>query len=206
VLVSLLLSSLVLVLVSLLLCSFFPQEIRHPLCLSLCLPLCFPLCLRFVSNFVPGCVFHFVSHFVSTLFANLSLAFVSSVYPLLSSCWPPPGLCLPLCIPLRLQLCPALCLAAFCHFIPPPRLPSCHPLLSVSRALFLLFSRFVSSFVPHFVSNFVSRCVAHIVCLIASALRVKMWPRHGRYPEPSHFEIWNPHTFQCFLCPPETLD
>ena len=127
VLVSLLLTSLVPVLVSLLLCCFFPQEIRHPLCFSLCLPLCFPLCLQFVSNFVPDCVFHFVSHFVSTLFANLSLAFVSSVYPLLSSCWPPP-LCLPLCIPLRLHLCPALCLAAFCHFIPPPRLPSCHPL------------------------------------------------------------------------------
>ena len=156
------------------------------LCPWLCLSLCIPLCLHVVCQLVSGfCVFC-VSPFV------LLLA--------------PPALCLPLCIPLRLQLCPALCLAAFCHFIPPPRLPSCHPLLSVSRALFLLFSRFVSSFVPHFVSNFVSRCVAHIVCLIASALRVKMWPRHGRYPEPSHFEIWNPHTFQCFLCPPETLD
>ena len=201
VLVSLLLTSLVPVLVSLLLCCFFPQEIRHPLCFSLCLPLCFPLCLQFVSNFVPDCVFHFVSHFVSTLFANLSLAFVSSVYPLLSSCWPPPRFvshfvspCVSIFVPRFVsQLFATLSLHLVSHHVT--------HFVSFRVSRFVFFSRFVSSFVPHFVSNFVSRCVAHIVCLIASALRVKMWPRHGRYPEPSHFEIWNPHTIPMFSLP-----
>ena len=137
VLVSLLLTSLVPVLVSLLLCCFFPQEIRHPLCFSLCLPLCFPLCLQFVSNFVPDCVFHFVSHFVSTLFANLSLAFVSSVYPLLSSCWPPPALS-PTLYPLASPSLSRALSRSFLPLYPSTSSPIMSPTLSlsVSRALF----------------------------------------------------------------------
>ena len=188
VLVSLLLSSLVLVLVSLLLCSFFPQEIRHPLCLSLCLPLCFPLCLQFVSNFVPGCVFHFVSHFVSTLFANLSLAFVSSVYPLLSSCWPPRALS-PTLYPLA---SPTLSRALSRSFLPlyPP---TSSPIMSPTS---FRVSRFVSSFFPLCLQLCPSLCLK--LCLplrrshcLSHRLRAQSKNVAQTWSLPRTFPLWN---------------
>ena len=152
-----------------------------PLRLSLCLPARLPICLPLrlsVSDFVS----YFVPHFVSQLVSGFCVFYYSTVYPLLSCCWPPA---------LSTTLSPSLCAT-----LSPTLSPIMSPTLSLSLSctLFLLFPLCLQ-FCPLLCLKLCLPPAASptLSVILPPRSEFKCGPNMVATRGASHFGIWNPH-------------